>query len=294
MRGDVGNTAASREAYHGDHEQADETRTAAPRPVVRIEDLSVVQLVAIVGCRVQVIGSRVHWTHLLARGQALPLILNGNDTQQRSGRVPCECRDAGLHNAVMQHFTTARLIARDWTAADLDAAFAIYGRDEVARWLGPAPRQPVSSLAQMRERLDRLITRNLEQPDYGLWALELRASSEVAGAVLLSPLPGDGAPVEIGWHLNPDYWGAGFATEAGRGAIALAFGLDMVADDQLGPELASRPARPVLDRVEAVVDPDNVRSLNVCRRLGMRHRGQTSQYYGLTLEHFELTRAEMG
>jgi RimJ/RimL family protein N-acetyltransferase len=194
----------------------------------------------------------------------------------------------------MEHFTTARLIARDWTAADVDAAFAIYGRDEVARWLGPQPRQPVPSLARMREVLDRRITRCLDQPDYGLWALELRATGEVAGAVLLSPLPGDGAPVEIGWHLNPDYWGAGFATEAGHGAIALAFGVDMVGGDQVGPGLANRPARPVLDSVAAVVDPDNVRSLNVCRRLGMRHLGQTSRYYGLTLEYFELIRAEVG
>jgi RimJ/RimL family protein N-acetyltransferase len=194
----------------------------------------------------------------------------------------------------MEHFTTVRLIARDWTAADLDAAFAIYGRDEVARWLGPQPRQPVPSLAQMREILDRRIARGRQEPDYGLWALELRATGQVAGAVLLSPLPGDGAAVEIGWHLNPDYWGAGFATEAGRGAIALAFGMDVVGDERVGPELADRPARPVLDSVEAVVDPDNVRSLNVCRRLGMRHRGQTSQYYGLTLEHFELARADIG
>jgi RimJ/RimL family protein N-acetyltransferase len=194
----------------------------------------------------------------------------------------------------MEHFTTARLIARDWTAGDLDAAFAIYGRDEVARWLGPQPRQPVPSLAHMREVLDRRIAHGRQEPDYGLWALELRATGQVAGAVLLSPLPGDRGAVEIGWHLNPDYWGAGFATEAGRGAIGLAFGMDVVRDEQVGPELADRRARPVLDSVEAVVDPDNVRSLNVCRRLGMRHRGQTSQYYGLTLEHFELARAEIG
>jgi RimJ/RimL family protein N-acetyltransferase len=194
----------------------------------------------------------------------------------------------------MEHFTTARLIARDWSAADLDAAFAIYGRDEVARWLGPEPRQPVPSLALMREILDRRIARNSEQRDYGLWALELRATGQVAGAVLLSPLPGDGAAVEIGWHLNPEYWGAGYATEAGRGAIALAFGVDTVGHHEVGPGIASRPARPVLDSVKAVVDPDNVRSMRVCRRLGMRHCGQTTEYYGLTLEFFELTRADVG
>jgi RimJ/RimL family protein N-acetyltransferase len=195
---------------------------------------------------------------------------------------------------VVDHFTTARLIARDWTDADLHASFAIYGRDEVARWLGPQPRRPVSSLAHMREVLDRRIARCLEQPDYGLWALELRATGQVAGAVLLSPLPADGGAVEIGWHLNPEYWGAGYAAEAGRGAIALAFGLEMVGQDQVMPALASRPARPLLDSVKAVVDPDNIRSLHVCRRLGMQHLGQTNQYYGLTLELFELARAKVG
>lgn len=194
----------------------------------------------------------------------------------------------------MEHFTTARLIARDWTAADAAAAFGIYGRDEVTRWLGPQPRQPVPSLAHMRQVLDRRIASGQDQPDYGLWALELRATGQVAGAVLLSPLPGEDAEVEIGWHLNPDYWGAGYATEAGRGAIALAFGLDRVGPDQVWPAPASRPARPVLDRVQALVDSDNTRSLDVCRRLGMRHRGQTARYYGLTFELFELTRAEIG
>jgi RimJ/RimL family protein N-acetyltransferase len=195
---------------------------------------------------------------------------------------------------VVEHFTTARIIARDWTAADLEAAFAIYGRDEVTRWLGPQPRHPVRSLTEMRQVLDRRIARAQEQPDYGLWAVELRATGQVAGAVLLSPLPGGDTSVEIGWHLNPDHWGAGYATEAGRGAVALAFGLDRVGPDQVGPALASRPARPALDAVLALVDPDNVRSQQVCRRLGMRHRGETSQYYGLTLELFELTRADVG
>jgi RimJ/RimL family protein N-acetyltransferase len=194
----------------------------------------------------------------------------------------------------VEHFTTPRLVARDWTAADAEDAFAIYGRDEVARWLGSQPRHPVASLTQMRQVLDRRIARGQDQPDYGLWALELRTTGRVPGAVLLSPLPGDDTAVEIGWHLNPDYWGAGYATEAGHGAIALAFGLGRIGPDQIGPALDSRPARPLLDSVLAVVDPDNTRSLQVCQRLGMRHRGRTSRYYGLTLELFELSRADAG
>jgi len=192
----------------------------------------------------------------------------------------------------MEHFTTARLTARDWTGDDLAAAFAIYGEDEVTRWLGPQPRRPVASIEEMRAGLDRMIARGQDQPDYGLWPLEVRATGTVVGAILLSPLPGDDGEVEIGWHLNPAHWGAGYATEGGRGVIALAFGLDQVGAESVGPPAASRPARPLLDRVLAVVDQDNVRSQAVCRRLGMTHLGLTSEYYGETLELFELTREE--
>jgi len=172
----------------------------------------------------------------------------------------------------MEHFTTERLLARDWRIDDAEAAFGIYGRMEVMRWLGAEPRQAVPSVAAMRERLEHMIERAGEHPDFGLWALELREPQTLVGAVLLSPLPGEDGEVEIGWHLNPDHWGHGYATESGRGVVELAFG--------------SRG----LSRLLAVVDPDNERSLAVCRRLGMAHLGQTDRYYGLTLELFELAR----
>jgi RimJ/RimL family protein N-acetyltransferase len=208
----------------------------------------------------------------------------------------------------MEHFRTSRLIARDWTDGDAQAAFDIYGRDEVMRWLGAQPRRPVQSLTHMRDRLDLMIQRARDEPDYGLWAVSPRtgpAAGAVVGAVLLSRLPGDNGDVEIGWHLNPGYWGNGYATEAGRGVVGLAFGIERV-----GPETVEFDAVPVvpvsagpvsavpvsgrapLDRVIALVDPDNARSLAVCRRLGMAHLGRTDRYYGLLLELFELVRTD--
>jgi RimJ/RimL family protein N-acetyltransferase len=175
--------------------------------------------------------------------------------------------------APVEHFRTDRLVARDWDPADAAAAFAIYGRDDVMRWLGPQPRRAVASVAEMADRIEVMAERAAARPEFGLWPLELRSSGDVIGAALLQPLP-DGDVVEIGWHLNPDYWGYGYATEAGAGAITLGF------------------SRPGLDRVVAVVDPDNVRSLAVCRRLGMTHLGQTCEYFGLTMELFELRRED--
>ncbi len=216
----------------------------------------------------------------------------------------------------MEHFRTTRLVARDWTSGDAQAAFDIYGRDEVMRWLGAQPRRAVPSLAQMRERLDLMIQRARDDSDYGLWAISLRAGSAVGtvvGAVLLSPLPGDNGDVEVGWHLNPDYWGSGYATEAGRGAVGLAFGLERVGPESVQFHAAGAreagavpdgrvpdgrvpgpvPGRPPLDRVIALVDADNARSQAVCRRLDMTHRGRTDKYYGVSLELFELLRADV-
>lgn len=170
----------------------------------------------------------------------------------------------------MQHFSTERLIVRDWTIADAESAFAIYGRDEVARWLGAPPRRPAASVEAMRASLERTIAHDAAAPQFGLWALELRDSGTLIGAVLLRPLPGGGGEVEIGWHLNPDHWGHGYATEAARGALERAFG-------ECG-----------LAEVLAVVDPGNARSIAVCQRLGMTHLGQTDRYFAVTLELFRI------
>jgi RimJ/RimL family protein N-acetyltransferase len=177
----------------------------------------------------------------------------------------------------VQYFSTERLTTRDWRTEDGPAAFAIYGDERVARWLGSHPRRPVGSLEEMQRGVDRRVRAQAEQPSrYGLWPIELSATGEMIGAILLSPLPADepdaeSADVEIGWHLNPAHWGNGYATEAAEGVIALAFG-DVYR----------------LSRVQALTDPDNVRSQAVCRRLGMTHLGQTDRYYGTTLELFEL------
>jgi RimJ/RimL family protein N-acetyltransferase len=174
-------------------------------------------------------------------------------------------------------FTTARLTVRDWLHCDAEAAFAIYGDEQVARWLGAHPRRPVATLADMQRSVDRRVSQEAEHPSrYGTWPFELTATGQMIGVILLSPLTADQPPdeatdAEIGWHLNPAHWGHGYATEAATGVIDLAFGD------------AYR-----LARVQALTDPDNVRSQAVCRRLGMQHLGQTNQYYGTTLELFEL------
>ena len=168
-------------------------------------------------------------------------------------------------------FETDRLLMRMWEPSDAAALFDIYSRWEVARWLGSTPKAMESM--QEAERAAARLSTPREDPTYGMWAVCLRdALDKPVGSVLLVPVPesSDGA-IEVGWHFHPDAWGHGYATESAAGAL------------QRGWDAG-------LERIIAITYPGNEPSQAVCRRLGMVHRGPTTEYYGIEAELFTLDR----
>lgn len=162
-------------------------------------------------------------------------------------------------------FRTARLVIRPWTTDDVDAAYDIYSRADVSRWLDePAE---VGSPDEMRARIESWSTPG-DDPSFGVWAVTERDSRRPIGSVLLRPLPG-GEDVEVGWHLHPDYWGRGYATEMGRAAARRAFDAGF-------------------EQVLAVSRPGNARSQAVAERIGMEYVGHTTKYYDTELELYRL------
>lgn len=174
---------------------------------------------------------------------------------------------------------TDRLVIRQWTEepADLARIYDIYSRWEVARWLGATPRvlaEPADALGVVRRWAQRCAA---GAGRYGVWAVQVRDTGQLAGTVLLVPLPGrDDAPttdVEVGWHLHPQCWGHGYATESAAALVRKAF-----ADG--------------LPEVYAVVRPGNEASIAVTRRLAMTPLGRLDRWYGGTeLEAFVLPAA---
>ena len=166
---------------------------------------------------------------------------------------------------------TERLLARPWTLdeTDLAAAYDVYSRPEVAQWIG-APMEP----AEIKIRIERW-AQPIDDPTYGVWAVEELARPGLPiGSVLLRPLPPDEEDVEVGWHLHPDVWGRGYATEIGRAAAKRAFDTG-------------------IDEVFAIVRPGNDRSSQVARRLGMSYVGRTDKYWGLHAELFRLRPSDL-
>ena len=169
---------------------------------------------------------------------------------------------------------TERLLLRRWRESDLDAYFDIHSRWEVMRWLGNAPRV-VADLDEARARLAVRAAPDPAGPPYGVWAVCEPDVDRPWGSVLLKPLEWsahvDPKPehrdVEIGWHLHPDVWGRGWASEGGAAML-------------------ERGRAAGLAPIYAITYPGNEPSQRVCARLGMTHLGQTDVYDDRTFELF--------
>ncbi|MDQ3157433.1 MAG: GNAT family N-acetyltransferase [Actinomycetota bacterium] len=166
-------------------------------------------------------------------------------------------------------YQTERLTLRPWIHDDAERLFDMFRRPEVARWSGTG--EPMTAVAEAHDRIDRQPARAGTHPAAGVFAIELRETGAVAGMCMLVPIPAsdgvDRTDMEVGWHLHPDSWGHGYATEAASALLDRGFGAG-------------------LDEIFAVTDPDNVRSQSVCRRLGMDDIGLRADWYDVELRAF--------
>ena len=157
---------------------------------------------------------------------------------------------------------TERLVIRPYRDDDATPLHEVFGSPEVMRW---TPSPPSKDVAETAQRLARTMAFTARQPPgMGLWALELKQSSEFLGQVGLFPVEGKGPEVEVAYELAPRVWGHGYATEAARALVNYGFG-----------ELA-------LPRIVALILPENARSRNVASKCGLILEGP-GRFYGLDL-----------
>jgi RimJ/RimL family protein N-acetyltransferase len=146
---------------------------------------------------------------------------------------------------------TERLLLRAFGADDFDAVFAMQSRPDVARFLYWEARTE----DEVREALTRKIagTAIRAEGDPLFLAAALRTTGDVVGDVVLQWTSAAHSTGEIGFIVHPEHQGRGYATEAARPLLRLAF-----------EELR-------LHRVVGRVEARNVASARVLQKLGMRH-----------------------
>ncbi len=142
---------------------------------------------------------------------------------------------------------TERLLLRELTPDDFDAMFEIFGDAETMLYYPQA---------YSRERLEAALQRQFAsyaENGYGLWALILKSENRFIGDCGLLNQEVDGAlEVEVGYHVNRQYWGQGFAPEAAKACFEYGF-------HTLGRQ-----------RMISMIRPENLPSRRVAEKNGLR------------------------
>lgn len=153
---------------------------------------------------------------------------------------------------------TERLVIRTFEPRDAEPYLEMASDPNFHRFLPPSPPPTLESCRSMIEQ-----RRALERErGYAMWAVEAREGGAFVGQCGLYPLEHRGPGVELAYHFRTVCWGRGYATEAARSVLAHGLGA-------LG-----------LERVIAIVVPENIASCRVVEKIGMRFEAVAS-YYGL-------------
>ncbi|MFI9259750.1 GNAT family N-acetyltransferase [Streptomyces sioyaensis] len=165
----------------------------------------------------------------------------------------------------MTEIRTPRLLLRRWHDDDLAPMADINADPRVMRWIDDGSVRDLDQTAEAIERWEE----EWDEEGFGLFAIELLASGELAGFTGLSVpefLPELGPAVAISWRLGSQFWGQGYGAEAAQATLEFA--------------LQDRG----LDRVISISRVGDDASENVIRKLGMvLEREATHPVYGFPL-----------
>ncbi|MFZ3569630.1 GNAT family N-acetyltransferase [Streptomyces sp. BH097] len=171
----------------------------------------------------------------------------------------------------MTEIRTPRLLLRRWNPDDDLAPLAeIQADPTVMRHIGDGAPRSLDETAEDIERWED----EWDDEGFGLFAVELLGSGELAGAVGLyvpDAPPQVADHIGIQWRLARQFWGQGYASEAAQASLEFA--------------LQDRG----IDRVVAVTSETDASSAKVVHKLGMTltHDAGGLRLYAIDLTEFQ-------
>lgn len=158
---------------------------------------------------------------------------------------------------------TERLLLRPMTADDVENHIAMMQEPAVARFLTP-DHKPRSREEEWRAAAS--VLGHWQIRGYGWFSVFEKETGAWAGRV--GPWMPEGWPgLECGWSISSRHWGKGYAPEAAIATVRWTF-------DRF-PDLA---------RIISVIDPDNVNSQRVAKKIGEEKSGEVFEFWGLKLD----------
>jgi ribosomal-protein-alanine N-acetyltransferase len=158
------------------------------------------------------------------------------------------------------------LYQRPWRVEDAGAVLAMYAKPHVMKWIPGG--------VWDRSQTERFVARMIEvheRQGLCIYPVLRKESDEIIGHCGLNNLE-RGPEIEIAYLFDEPYWGQGFATEIAGGVLEGAF--------QTGD----------VERIVAVAFPENVRSIAVMQRIGMRPIG-IARHFNADVVKYEALRS---
>ncbi len=157
----------------------------------------------------------------------------------------------------MTSLVSTRLVLREFRRGDWRAVHEYASDPKVVRYMPWGP----NTEAQTRDFVRRAITFQEEEPRRKFeFAVALGEEDRLIGGCGIRLANPDAREADIGYVLNREYWGKGYGTEAAK--TLLRFGFDEL----------------LLHRVYATCDPQNLASIRVLERIGMRIEGHLREH----------------
>jgi ribosomal-protein-alanine N-acetyltransferase len=176
--------------------------------------------------------------------------------------------------------SASRVSLRSVTASDADSLYAILSDPEVMRYSGSCMKDRREVTAFLAEVREGLLRRQSIQ-----WGIARLTDDKIIGQVAFFNLDLVAGRAEIGFSLGRAYWGMGYMEEALQALIGYGF------------------SKMDFRRIEADVDPRNLRSIHLLERLSFQKEGnlrqrwviagetQDSLFYGLLKKEWDGRRA---
>lgn len=152
---------------------------------------------------------------------------------------------------LITELSTKRLLLRKMKSSDSDSLFQIWSDPEVTRFMNIDRFTDQKQAKEMIMLFDKLSKENTAIR-YSIIELE---SNKIIGSCGYNILDFENAKTEIGYEIDKHYWGKGYAPEAISFLIKYAF-------NDLN-----------LNRIEAKVEPENVNSIKVLKKLSFLFEG---------------------
>ncbi|VAX08743.1 hypothetical protein MNBD_ALPHA03-265 [hydrothermal vent metagenome] len=172
---------------------------------------------------------------------------------------------------------TVRLILRVFEPEDRDALVDIFGNWQVTKWL--STNVPFPYTAKDAEKFIAKAGAEFKEGSAFCYAIEDKKTGRLAGNIGIFSPTGE---VEIGYALDPAFWGGGMGTEILKAMTNAAFKTE------------------IITRIVAQTATNNIGSQKILEKVGFKHAGTPppeharcghtegcSEFYRLTIEDWQ-------